>query len=168
MRNLEGACMELPKRKPNRLKNFDYSSAGAYFVTACTEDRKCLLGKIVGEDIILPNYRVQLSRYGKTVDNAIKNISAHYGNVTVDKYVIMPNHVHLILMYENSGRIISSPTVSTVVGQMKRYASKEAGISLWQRSFHDHVIRNEEDYLKIWEYIDTNALKWEKDCFYND
>lgn len=166
MRNLEGACMELPKRKPNRLKNFDYSSAGAYFVTICTEDRKCLLGKIVGEDIILPNYRVQLSRYGKTVDNAIKNISAHYENVTVDKYVIMPNHVHLILMFENSGRIISSPTVSTVVGQMKRYASKEAGISLWQRSFHDHVIRNEEDYLKIWEYIEYNACKWKEDCFY--
>ncbi len=158
--------MELQKRKPNRLKNFDYSSAGAYFVTVCTKDRRCILGKVVGEDIILPKYSVELSSYGTVVKNAIENISVHYNGITVDKYIIMPNHVHIILMFENDGRLIASPTLSTVIGQMKRYASKEAGISLWQRSFHDHIIRNEEDYLKIWDYIEYNACKWEEDCFY--
>ncbi len=158
--------MELSKRKPNRLKNFDYSSAGAYFVTVCTKDRRCILGKVVGEDIILPKYSVELSSYGTVVKNAIENISVHYNGITVDKYIIMPNHVHIILMFENDGRLIASPTLSTVIGQMKHYASKEAGVSLWQRSFHDHVIRNEEDYQKIWDYIEHNACKWQEDCFY--
>ena len=62
--------------------------------------------------------------------------------------------------------MISSPTVSTVIGQMKRYASKQAGISLWQHSFHDHVIRGERDYQKIWAYIDENPYHWREDCFY--
>lgn len=158
--------MELPKRKQIRAKGFDYSEAGAYFVTICTENKKCLLGTVVGEDIILPHYRVQLSRYGKIVDNAIRNISAHYENITVDKYVVMPNHVHLILMFENSGRIISAPTLSTVIGQMKRYASKEAGISLWQRSYHDHIIRNEKDYSEIYQYIESNPARWAEDKYY--
>ncbi len=135
-------------------------------MTICTENKKCLLGTVVGEDIILPHYRVQLSRYGKIVDNAIRNISAHYENITVDKYVVMPNHVHLILMFENSGRIISAPTLSTVIGQMKRYASKEAGISLWQRSYHDHIIRNEKDYLEIYRYIENNPARWAEDKYY--
>ncbi len=158
--------MALPERKPNRLSGYDYSAAGAYFVTLCTKDKRCVLGKVVGEDIILPNYSVRLSAYGKIVDEAIKNISLHYENVTVDKYIIMPNHIHLILMFEQSGRMISSPTLSQVIGQMKRYASKKAGIPLWQRSFHDHIIRGEGEYQKIWEYIEFNACKWKEDCYY--
>ena len=158
--------MELPKRKPNRAKGFDYSSAGAYFVTICTKDKRCILGTVVGEDIILPKYRVCLSSYGKIVDAAISSISLHYENVAVDKYIIMPNHIHLILMFEKNGRLIASPTLSQVIGQMKRYASKEAGISLWQRSFHDHIIRSEGEYQKIWEYIEFNACKWKEDCYY--
>lgn len=103
------------------------------------------------------------------VEQAIREIPAHYSNVRLDKYVVMPNHIHLILALDQSvGRMISAPTksLSTIVGSMKRYTSKMVGLPLWQKSFHDHVIRNETDYLRIWAYIDTNPLKWREDCYY--
>jgi len=88
----------------------------------------------------------------------------------VDKYVIMPNHIHLILKIERNinGRIISAPTISTVVGQMKRKISKLVGFDIWQKSFYDHIIRNQHDYQQIWKYIDDNPLKWELDKYYNE
>jgi REP element-mobilizing transposase RayT len=81
----------------------------------------------------------------------------------------MPNHVHLILKIEHdiNGRIISAPTISTVVGQMKRKISKLAGFDIWQKSFYDHIIRNENDYQQIWQYIDNNPLKWKLDKYYD-
>ncbi len=154
-------------RKRNRLENYDYSLAGAYFVTICSYSREKIFGNIVGEDIILPT-TVQLTPAGKIVENSIKEINSHYPSVTVDKYVIMPNHIHLILVIgpDENGRIISSPTLSTVVGQMKRASAKNIGRKVWQRSFHDHVIRNEHDYMEIWHYIDINPRKWRDDHFY--
>ena len=103
------------------------------------------------------------------VEQAIREIPAHYSNVRLDKYVVMPNHIHLILAIDQSvGRMISAPTksLSTIVGSMKRYTSKMVGFPLWQKSFHDHVIRNAADYLRVWDYIDTNPLKWREDCYY--
>lgn len=158
---------KLPKRNPNRLNKFDYSQNGAYFITICTKDRKCILSDIVGEDIILPK-KIILKPYGKITENAISLIEQRYNNISVDKYVIMPNHIHLIIrINRNDGKMISSPTISTIVGQMKRYVSKECKEQIWQKSFHDHIIRNERDYLDIWQYIDGNALKWQDDKFYN-
>lgn len=158
--------MELAKRKPNRLKNYDYSRSGAYFITICTKNRRNLLWEVGADIIRQPN--PLLSGYGKVVDIAINEINFHYTNLIVDKYVIMPNHIHLIILItlRESGQIISAPTLSTVIGQMKRCVSKQIGFSIWQRSFHDHIIRNELDYQNIWQYIDTNPLSWEKDCFY--
>ncbi len=80
----------------------------------------------------------------------------------------MPNHVHLILTItvDECGRMISAPTVSNVVGSMKRWVSKELGVSIWQKSFFDRVIRGEKDYLEIWQYIDENPLKWVSDELY--
>lgn len=80
----------------------------------------------------------------------------------------MPNHVHLILTItaDECGRMISAPTVSNVVGSMKRWVSKELGVSIWQKSFFDRVIRGEKDYLEIWQYIDKNPLKWVSDELY--
>lgn len=134
------------------------------------------MGKIVGAIInrpYLPNMHtpyVELLKYGKITDEAINKISVHYKNVNVDKCVIMPNHIHLILVIHNcddSGRLIIAPTnVSTIVQQFKRYVSKKAGISLWQKSFHDHIVRNEFDYLRIWQYVDENPLRWHNDCYY--
>ena len=99
---------------------------------------------------------------------AICGISSHYPAVSVDHYVIMPNHIHLLLQIhsDESGRAMPAPTISVVVQQLKGVVTKQIGHSIWQKLFHDHVIRNETDYLKIWQYIDTNPSKWEEDCFY--
>ena len=89
--------MDLPKRKPTRLKGYDYSTPGAYFITICTQDRKELLSEIiVGDDAhIVPQNH--LSNYGLICDKYINHINIKYENVTVDKYVIMPNHIHFII-----------------------------------------------------------------------
>jgi len=160
--------MELPKRKPTRLQGYDYSTPGAYFITICIKDRKQLLSKIVGDDAyIVPQNN--LSQIGLICNKYINNINIKYENVTVDKYVIMPNHIHLIIFLHGTMRA-SSPTknIETIIRSFKTMVTKEIGYSIWQRSYHDHIIRNEKDYQKIWEYIDTNPLKWELDCFYND
>ena len=116
--------MALPRRKPNRLPNYDYSQAGYYFITLCTKDKQPLFWQpSVGADIICPPQGIQLSSIGRVVDEAIRAIPAHYPNVALDKFVVMPNHIHLILaLAEPDGRIISAPTkpLSTVIGSMKR------------------------------------------------
>ncbi len=159
---------KLPKRKPIRLKDYDYSTPGAYFITICTKDRKELLSQIiVGDDAyIVP--KLHLSEYGLICDKFIKNINVKYKNVTIDKYVIMPNHIHLIVVLDGTMRA-SSPTmnIESIVRSFKIMVTKTIGDSIWHRSYHDHIIRGDEDYRKIWEYIDTNVLKWEQDCFYN-
>ena len=160
--------MDLPKRKRIRLPNYDYSSPGANFITICTKEKRCTLSDIaVGAAISRPP-EVRLTRYGEIVDLAIRNIPSVYPNVSVDHSVIMPNHIHLILRLHHveGGRMISAPTVSTVVGQMKRWASKQAGTALWQKSYHEHVIRNEDDYRQIWEYIENNPARWVEDRYY--
>ena len=159
---------DFPKRKPNRLRDYDYSTPGAYFITICAKDRKQLLGKIVGDDahIVPKNY---LSNYGLICDKYINSINVKYENVTVDKYVIMPNHIHLII-FLNGTMWASSPTnnIESIIRSFKTMVTKEIGISIWQRSYHDHVIRDENDYKKIWEYIDNNVTQWEMDCFYEE
>ena len=160
--------MDLPKRKQIRLPDYDYSSPGAYFVTVCTADRRCILSDIaVGAAISRPP-EIRLTRYGEIVDLAIRNIPLVYPNVSVDHSVIMPNHIHLILRIHHAegGRMISAPTVSTIVGQMKRWASKQAYTALWQKSYHEHVIRSEADYREIWDYIEGNPSKWAGDRYY--
>jgi REP element-mobilizing transposase RayT len=79
----------------------------------------------------------------------------------------MPNHIHLIVHLEDTGGD-GTPPLQNVIGQLKSYTTKKYKYTFWQRSFHDHIIRDEKDYAKIWEYIDTNAIKWEEDCFYNE
>lgn len=158
--------MELPKRKQNRFKNYDYSQNGAYFITACTKDRHELLWD-VGARIARPQDAAALSEYGVIIDAAIREIPEHYPCISVDKYVVMPNHIHMILAIANEdGRAMRAPTIATIINQMKGYVTKQIGFSLWQKLFHDHIIRNEQEYQKIWEYIDTNPIKWEDDCFY--
>ena len=159
--------MELPKRKPNRLKDFDYSQPNAYFITICTKNKEMLFWENVGASIARPE-DVRLSKYGKIVVEAIEKISKIYPVITVDNYVVMPNHIHLLLQIhsDSSGRAMLAPTISIVIQQMKGYATKKIGRSIWQKLFHDHVIRDEKGYLKIWNYIEGNPSKWEEDCFY--
>lgn len=165
----------LPKRKQNRLKDYDYSSNGVYFITICTKDRKNIFWDkrqpdFVGEDSILPPEKVRLSTYGKIAEEAIKAIPEHYTHIELLQYVIMPNHIHVILFIPyDSGRILSSPTsILIAVGQMKRSISKKIGEAIWQKSFHDHVIRDHNDYEKIAKYINENPVRWQYDCFYSE
>ncbi len=163
--------MELTSRKLNRLKKFDYGGNGAYFVTICVQGKHEMLWQShVGAIINRPHEPNILSGYGLIAENAISNISQYYPCIIVDKYVIMPNHIHMILAVhrheDSSGRLIIAPTISTVIQQFKRYVSKQFGFSLWQKSFHDHIIRDEQEYEMIWDYIDQNPLIWAEDCYF--
>ena len=166
--------MDLPKRKQIRLPEYDYSGPGAYFVTICTADRRCILSEIaVGAATSRPpdeSSCVNLTSYGEIVDRAVQNIPFAYPHISVENYVIMPNHVHLLLSVnaDENGRMISAPTINTVIGQMKRWASKQIGTSIWQKSFHEHIIRNEKDYREIWAYIESNPAKWAEDRYYSE
>ncbi len=153
-------------RQNNRLSEYDYGSIGAYFITVCVKDKQKILSHIVGDGALdVPN--IQLTNIGEIVDKYIQSTNK-IENITVDKYVIMPNHIHLLIsIQEIDGRIISAPTISTVVGQMKRQISKLIGTGIWQKSFYDHIIRNRHDYDAAWQYIDENPIKWTSDEFYN-
>jgi len=153
--------MELPKRKQNRLLSYNYNTPNAYFITVCTDQRKHLLWENVGAIIDRP-CNVPLSANGRCVDQCIQEIPKRYPAVSVDCYVVMPNHIHLLLQIHSdcSGRSMIAPTISEVVRQMKGAASKKAGFSLWQKGFYDHVIRCEADYLEIWKYIEGNPGTW--------
>ena len=152
---------KLPKRKPIRIENYDYSTPGAYFITICTANREKIFWEGVGADIIRPQ-NIPLSPIGKIAEQGILQMTDHYKNVTVDKYCVMPNHIHLILCIESDidGRMVSAPTVSTVVGSMKRGVSRQIGRPIWQKSCYDHGIRNQQDYDEIWQYIENNPLKY--------
>ena len=155
----------LPNRKPTRLKNYDYSQNGYYFLTICTHNKQKILCNIVGEGLCaLPS--VRLTAIGETVKNSIEYINEKYDNVLVDKFVIMPNHVHLIIAIQTGGHGDPPLQVYDIVGRFKSFTANNYNGMLWQRSFHDHIIRGEKDYLKIWNYIDTNPQKWNEDCFY--
>lgn len=149
---------DFPKRKKIRLQGYDYSTAGAYFITICTQDHRKIFWETVGADIIRPN-EIKLSKYGLLVETAIKNIPKHYENIAVDKYCIMSDHIHLLIS-STDGRMISAPTMSRTIGQMKRWVSRQTGSSFWQKSYFDHIIRNENDYRENWEYIDRNPQAW--------
>lgn len=156
-----------PVRKPLRLPEYDYHSNGAYFITVCTKDRKPILSKIsVGMTIGHPP-DVVLTAFGRITENAIQNIETVYPFVHVDNYVIMPNHIHLLLfLYCDDGRSMIVPTVSRIIQQLKGAVSKQIGRSIWQSRFYDHIIRTERDYREIYLYIDNNPARWAEDEYY--
>ncbi|MBQ8796763.1 MAG: hypothetical protein IJZ56_01035 [Oscillospiraceae bacterium] len=163
--------MELPKRKPNRLKNFNYNTPGYYFITICTQGKRCILGQFVGGGA-LDAPQIQLSAIGEIVDRHILGGNRIPG-VTVEKYAIMPNHIHLLLQVtevtDGGPSKAPAPTNAVIphfVATLKRFCNTDAGANIFLRSYHDHIIRGEQDYLKIWQYIDSNPAKWTEDCFY--
>ncbi len=148
--------MEFPIRKHPRLKNYDYATPNYYFVTICTHQKKCIFWN-----------RDKVNRFGQIAEEKLLQIPNHYSNIAVDKYVIMPNHMHAILVLENS-----TNSLPKAIGQYKASVTRkirkiDPKIIVWQTSFHDHIIRNECGYQKIWNYIDTNPAKWKEDCFYS-
>ena len=178
---------ELPIRKHPRLKGYNYSSNGVYFLTLCVEDRHEMLGKIVGRDVLIAPENInaiiapyiELSDYGKIVDKHINKINSLNNIISVDNYVIMPNHIHILITIQNfetsfadeKGAMRTSRPTSTsipsVMRSFKTMVTKEIGFSLWQTTYHDHIIRDEADYQCKWQYIDQNPAKWAEDEFYN-
>ena len=161
--------MELPKRNPNRIRGFDYSQNGAYFVTICTQNRQRILAKIVGTPVPgCPQAPCpELLSYGKIADKYIRQMNIFYDHLSVDKYVIMPDHIHFLIsiheQVEHPRRGFPTPRTSVVarfVGTFKRFCNKEYGQNIWQARYYDHVIRNQQDYDETWEYIDNNPRKW--------
>ena len=148
-------AVEFRQRKQNRLIGYDYSQNGAYFITICTQDRKKILSQIVGDDAhIVPK------PYGYIAEKYIRNVPE------IEKYVIMPDHIHMIIRLENGSMWASTPTdakgnrIASIVRSIKTLTTKEIGISIFQRSYYDHVIRNQQDYDEIWKYIENNPTKW--------
>ncbi len=168
---------ELPVRKKIRLGGYDYHRNGAYYITLCVIDRHEMLGS-VGVGAIInrppPTKCVTLSQYGEAVDDAIRRIPQRFQDVEIDTYVIMPNHIHMILLQhtqagfaESGGRLIIAPTsVSTVAQQCKRSVTRQLGFSLWQKSFFDHIIRDAAEHQRIRQYIVENPQKWEEDEYH--
>jgi len=133
-------------------------------ITVCTNNHEKILWGNVGATIGRPE-DVKLSEIGEIVKRSIKNIPVCYPVVCLDVYTIMPNHVHLLLQIKSNedGRALPAPTISKVVQQMKGSVTKQAGKTVWQKGFYDHVVRGEKDYREIWTYIEENPIKWEED-----
>ncbi len=164
-------------RRSIRLNEYDYSQAGAYFLTICTKDRLCLFGKDVAGKFTINNY-------GKIILGFWKDLNQLYPNVKTDAFVVMPNHVHGIIMVEEKvGAIHEVPLqnrnhkmkrrqmlIPKIVGTFKMKSSKQinairdtANVSVWQRNYYEHIIRDEDSLTRIREYIKNNPLTWNLD-----
>lgn len=175
-----------------RLKNYDYSQTGAYFVTVCAQDKKCVFGKIENHELILNDA-------GIMVYNTFKEIPEHYAGIDIDEFIIMPNHIHAIIIINTVGadprvcpeshicldtmklgqaqgpaptnklklsdivQRVKSLTTKKYIENVKQNNWKSFNKRLWQRNYYEHVIRDEEDLNKIREYIIYNYLKWVED-----
>ena len=166
---------EFSERKPNRLRGYDYSKNGAYFLTICVKDRTEILGKVERGQIILDEYGIVVAKEMASSCELRKECK-------IEQCVIMPNHIHLILLIQHpvgadGNRPISPnrPTapktpqnhsVPSFVRGLKGSVSRILGFSIWQHSFHDHIIRDENEYARLAHYIENNPANWESDCFH--
>ena len=160
----------LPQRKHPRLANYDYSTAGAYYITICTHNRQCLLSHIVGCG--LAPIEVRYSEYGQIVEEQLFLLEKRYPSLKIDQYVIMPNHIHAILLLDGAVGDNQRPTITDVVCAYKSLTTRECKKvrpieKLFQTSFYEHVIRGREDYNEIAEYIVNNPKQWELDKLYS-
>ena len=173
----------MPKRKSTRLKNFDYSSAGAYFVTICSKDRKRIFSDItkpssvgVGalDDPLTP--QIQLTAIGKITEKYLLS-SENIPGVRIDRYVIMPNHIHAIIFlypekyitHKEGSSKAPTPTnkmLPHIVSTFKRYCNKEIGDNIFQRGYIEHIVRDREDYETRAKYIYENPIRWYYDELY--
>lgn len=175
----------LPKRKHPRLKNFDYSDNGYYFITICSIEGKHLFSKITNENQVVgrglaPAERqyygtvVKYTRYGLIAEQQLFALEKRFSYLTVDKYVIMPNHIHAILILKDKTAGASPrPTLTDIICAYKSLTVHECqkynlpkGETVFQSSFYERVIRDEASYYQLWQYIDENPLKWNLDKYY--
>lgn len=172
---------ELPKRKNTRLKDFDYSSSGAYFVTICVRDRMQLLSEIiktnytvvdktavlaVGEGLAPPEFAVKLKPCGIIAKEQLGLLENRFPTVSIEDFVIMPDHIHVILFLNpRTGGASPSPTLNDVICAFKsltsRICKQQCGIErIFQRSYADHVVRDKDDYETRKRYVYENAMRW--------
>jgi len=151
-------------RRTMRLEGYDYSQSNAYFVTICTKDR-------------LPTIDSEMIR--EIIQKTWENLPSHYSTVILDEFVIMPNHVHFVIIINNNDDIrrgeVASPlrkkiTLGRIVAYFKYQSTKSInklrlspGVPFWQRNYYEHVIRNDSDLYRTRKYIRENPLKWELD-----
>ena len=161
------------KRKHSRLKTYDYTNSGCYFITFCTKDRAHVLSSIVGRGALTPPL-VELTDIGKIAAEVIERTSVVYPGISIDNYVIMPNHVHLLIRISPVDGGVRAPrptengsvSITEVIKAMKSITTRKIGTKIWQTSFYDHVIRNDEDYQTRFRYIEENPAKWQQDKYY--
>ena len=182
--------MEIPQRKLNRLSEYDYGQEGAYFVTLCTQNRSRLFQMelpTVGNDLCVVPYNGLCAvadgvgggngtthRSCPTAGNAIihkwvQETENKFPNIAIDKYVIMPDHLHLIVTIKERHadrslpdvmRFFKTMTTNEYIRGVKDGTLTPFDGKLWQKSYYDHVIRNQQDYNEIWQYIENNPVKW--------
>ena len=161
------------KRKHSRLKTYDYTNSGCYFITFCTKDRAHVLSSIVGRGALTPP-RVELTNIGKIAAEVIERTSVVYPGISIDNYVIMPNHVHLLIRISSVDGGVRAPrptdnrsmSVTEVIKAIKSITTRKIGMKIWQTSFYDHIIRDDEDYQTRFRYIEENPVKWQQDKYY--
>ena len=172
---------EFSKRKSTRIKNYDYSTEGAYFVTICIRDRMQILSDVVktepdtlddvrgvwvGEGLAPPEYQTVLKPCGVIVKEQLLLIESRYDNVTIEGYVIMPDHIHVIMyLHKKAGGASPSPTLDDVICAFKSLSSrackKQLGIErMFQRSSAEHIVRDIYDYETRRKYIYENPMRW--------
>ncbi len=165
-----------PYRRATRLRNYDYGQTGGYFVTICVQDQKCMLGEII-------DGWMQSNEIGKIVVECWNRIPQRFFSAELDASVVMPNHIHGIILLNTGGTNtrsqphrrgeVSSPT-STTLGQIVAYFKYQStkcvnqyrdmpGTRIWQRNYYDHVLRDEIDLQRIRQYITNNPMQWELD-----
>lgn len=156
---------EWAKRKLLRLQNFDYASQHAYFITICTKNRERTLCEIVGRGLDPSVHaEVTLTAYGLIAEHDLLEIPNRFPDVEILNYAFMPDHLH-ILMTLGCREVAAEgsrplPTIPTIIGQYKSGVSRKCKRSLWQQSYHDHILRNRSDFEETWKYIDNNPLQW--------
>ena len=166
---------ELPKRKHPRLDNYDYSADGAYFVTICTENRRCVLSRIVGRGLAPAETNViENTSVGEIAEKQLFLLEDRYPCLALDQYVIMPNHIHAIMILRDEAAGASPrPTIMDIVCAYKSLTTRECkkkgfNKKLFQTSFYEHIIRGREDYEEIVKYIYENPIRWYYDELYSE
>ena len=168
---------QLPKRKNLRLKEYDYSQNGCYFVTVCVKDKRHLLAHYKSKEEIVgaglrarPQDAIVLTPLGYEVEKTIEYINTHYNDIDIENAIVMPNHIHLLITIDNiEARYTGGhgdPPLQDIIRDLKSYTTKkyweltgEKNDVLWQRGYIDHIIRNQTDFEYHWNYIEYNALK---------
>ena len=152
-------------RKSPRLPYFDYASARIYFVTINCQENQYFFGEIFSDQ---DTKQIVLSKIGEIAVEKINELSSHHAGVEVLDFVVMPNHIHMLISLQKQEK---TSTLSAIIGSYKSGVSRLTrqafpGLELWQGSFFDHVIRDEKDLLTHYEYIRMNVDRWQKDKYF--